>query len=214
MFDLPQPFGPTMAAMPSPLNRSSVRSQNDLNPCSSTRFSFSKTLTSPCSGGLVTILNAIREKVKHCHPIITWYCAGGYDMLGAVSGFWVVRLGSEKQTGWQAEAPAPLGAKSLDSKVGQTLSSVNPAVHPSFSRLPRHPDPRRQVRFPAPGGAEDRAGRATSPAGGTSGRPPLSADSRACRESATQPAHPAPPATRSSSGFRSSRGSSDCPGSR
>ncbi len=36
MFDLPQPLGPTMAAMPSPLKRSSVRSQNDLNPCSST----------------------------------------------------------------------------------------------------------------------------------------------------------------------------------
>ena len=32
MFDLPQPFGPTMAAMPSPCNLSSVRSQNDLNP--------------------------------------------------------------------------------------------------------------------------------------------------------------------------------------
>src|SRR6266851_5207172 len=39
--DLPQPFGPTMAAMPPPLKRSSVRSQNDLNPCSSTFRSFS-----------------------------------------------------------------------------------------------------------------------------------------------------------------------------
>src|SRR5262249_38138327 len=39
---LPQPVGPTMAAIPSPLKRSSVRSQNDLNPCSSTRLSFSK----------------------------------------------------------------------------------------------------------------------------------------------------------------------------
>ena len=46
MLDLPQPLGPTMAAMPSPLKRSSVRSQKDLNPCSSTRFSFSKALTS------------------------------------------------------------------------------------------------------------------------------------------------------------------------
>ena len=32
MFDLPQPFGPMMAATPSPWNLSSVRSQNDLNP--------------------------------------------------------------------------------------------------------------------------------------------------------------------------------------
>jgi len=32
IFDFPQPFGPMMAAMPSPWNLSSVRSQNDLNP--------------------------------------------------------------------------------------------------------------------------------------------------------------------------------------
>ena len=32
MFDLPQPLGPTMAAMPSPWKRRSVRSQNDLKP--------------------------------------------------------------------------------------------------------------------------------------------------------------------------------------
>src|SRR5437588_6398339 len=31
-FDLPQPFGPTMAAMPSPWNLSSFLSQKDLNP--------------------------------------------------------------------------------------------------------------------------------------------------------------------------------------
>src|SRR6185437_17150661 len=41
-FDLPHPFGPTTAAIPPPLNRSSVRSQNDLKPCSSSRFSLSK----------------------------------------------------------------------------------------------------------------------------------------------------------------------------
>src|ERR1022692_1084364 len=35
-FDLPQPLGPTIAAMPPPLKRSSVRSQKDLKPCSST----------------------------------------------------------------------------------------------------------------------------------------------------------------------------------
>src|SRR5580700_10260091 len=32
MFDLPQPFGPIIAATPSPGNFSSVRSQKDLNP--------------------------------------------------------------------------------------------------------------------------------------------------------------------------------------
>src|SRR5215467_8045879 len=32
ILDLPQPLGPTMAAMPSPWNFSSVRSQKDLNP--------------------------------------------------------------------------------------------------------------------------------------------------------------------------------------
>ena len=40
-FDLPQPFGPTIAAMPAPLKRISVRSTKDLNPWISTRFSLS-----------------------------------------------------------------------------------------------------------------------------------------------------------------------------
>src|SRR5580658_243087 len=42
MFDLPQPFGPMMAAMPSPWNFSSVRSQNDLNPRICSFLSLSK----------------------------------------------------------------------------------------------------------------------------------------------------------------------------
>src|SRR5581483_7214513 len=46
MLLLPQPLGPTTAAMPSPLKRNSVRSQKDLKPCSSTRFNFSKANTS------------------------------------------------------------------------------------------------------------------------------------------------------------------------
>src|SRR3974390_3247928 len=41
IFDLPQPFGPTMAATPSPWNFSSVRSQNDLNPRICSFFSLS-----------------------------------------------------------------------------------------------------------------------------------------------------------------------------
>src|SRR3977135_604960 len=50
-FDFPQPFGPTTAAMPPPLKRNSVRSQKDLKPWISTRFSFSKSLTSSIPGG-------------------------------------------------------------------------------------------------------------------------------------------------------------------
>ena len=41
MFDLPQPLGPTMAAMPSPWKRRSVRSQNDLKPRICSFFSLS-----------------------------------------------------------------------------------------------------------------------------------------------------------------------------
>src|ERR1700674_964152 len=41
IFDLPQPLGPMMAAMPSPWNLRSVRSQNDLNPRICNRFSLS-----------------------------------------------------------------------------------------------------------------------------------------------------------------------------
>ena len=40
--DFPQPFGPTMAAIPEPGNFISVRSKKDLKPCISTRLSFSK----------------------------------------------------------------------------------------------------------------------------------------------------------------------------
>src|SRR5580658_2880125 len=41
IFDLPQPLGPMMAAMPSPWNLRSVRSQNDLKPRICSRFSLS-----------------------------------------------------------------------------------------------------------------------------------------------------------------------------
>jgi len=40
--DFPHPLVPTTAVIPEPLNRISLRSQNDLKPWSSTRFSFSK----------------------------------------------------------------------------------------------------------------------------------------------------------------------------
>src|SRR5437588_3415646 len=70
IFDLPHPFGPTIAAMPSPLKRSSVRSQKDLNPCTSTRLSFSKAYTS-AFGGVVTILSSLGQKVKYLdHTIL------------------------------------------------------------------------------------------------------------------------------------------------
>src|SRR5580704_13738930 len=51
-FDLPHPLGPTTAAIPPPLKRSSVRSEKDLKPCSSTRFSFSKNVHLVLLGGL------------------------------------------------------------------------------------------------------------------------------------------------------------------
>src|ERR1700722_14125379 len=63
--DLPHPFGPTMAAMPPPLKRNSVRSQKDLKLCTSTRFSFSKTFHLVLPGGDVTILISPSKKVKH-----------------------------------------------------------------------------------------------------------------------------------------------------
>src|ERR1039458_7751403 len=65
MLDLPHPLGPTTAAMPCPLKRSSVRSKNDLNPCISTRLILSKVLSSASGEDVVTILNSRRGKVKH-----------------------------------------------------------------------------------------------------------------------------------------------------
>src|ERR1035437_5521231 len=52
MFDLPQPFGPTMAAMPSPWKRRSVRSQNDLKPRICSFFSLSNFVLRSDSAGL------------------------------------------------------------------------------------------------------------------------------------------------------------------
>ena len=46
MFDVPQPFGPIIPAMPSPWNFSSVRSQNDLKPRICSFFSFSNCYSS------------------------------------------------------------------------------------------------------------------------------------------------------------------------
>src|SRR5208283_4190892 len=44
-------------------------------------------------------------------------------------------LRSCEEIGWQAEAPAPPRCKSFECNVGQTLSSVNPAVRPISSQL-------------------------------------------------------------------------------
>src|SRR5512140_709189 len=68
MLLLPHPFGPTIAAIPSPLKRSSVRSQKLLNPCSSTRFSFSKAVTSLGSGESCNYTHRVRRKSKAPPP--------------------------------------------------------------------------------------------------------------------------------------------------
>src|ERR1039458_6648294 len=44
-------------------------------------------------------------------------------------------LRSCEKIGWQAKAPAPQARKRLRIKVGQTLSSVNPALSAFLSRL-------------------------------------------------------------------------------
>src|ERR1039457_2276628 len=95
MLDLPQPFGPTMAAMPAPLNRSSVRSQEDLNPCSSMRLSFSKAL--PSAWGVVTILNSKEEKVKYLHHMGRVFSPNHRNRLG----------GGSQRPSRQAAPPAP-----------------------------------------------------------------------------------------------------------
>jgi hypothetical protein len=42
---------------------------------------------------------------------------------------------SRERIGWQAKAPAPQERKPWCTKVGQTLSSVNPAIPAIFSRI-------------------------------------------------------------------------------
>src|SRR4051812_44286807 len=64
MLDLPHPFGPTIAVMPS-WNFSSVRSANDLNPWRLRRFSFI-VQEDPC---------VLRENLEHRHHGV-WRGAG------------------------------------------------------------------------------------------------------------------------------------------
>src|ERR1039458_9461728 len=45
-------------------------------------------------------------------------------------------VGSREEIGWQAKAPAPQERKPLCTNVGQTLSSVNPAISAIVSQLP------------------------------------------------------------------------------
>src|ERR1039458_8898392 len=47
------------------------------------------------------------------------------------------RVRRRERSGWQAKAPAPQEVKPLRTKVGQTLSSVNPAISAISSQLLR-----------------------------------------------------------------------------
>ena len=60
----------------------------------------------------------------------------GIVKAGLRSNWRVPRPGSCERTGWQAEAPAPQGSKSFDSKVGRTPSSANPPGCPIIQQLP------------------------------------------------------------------------------
>src|SRR5258708_24857402 len=69
MFDLPQPFGPMMAAMPSPWNLRSVRSQNDLNPRICSLLSLSK-VTPSCADTSDLLATSVGWSAPrpHCLP--------------------------------------------------------------------------------------------------------------------------------------------------
>ena len=62
MFDLPQPLGPTMAAMPSPWKRRSVRSQNDLKPRICSFFSLSNVTPASALAGSAQIKATLPSK--------------------------------------------------------------------------------------------------------------------------------------------------------
>src|ERR1700756_4170421 len=64
MFDLPQPFGPTMAAMPSPWKRRSVRSQNDLKPRICSFFSLSKASSFEAAKPVRNPMNTPRSQAR------------------------------------------------------------------------------------------------------------------------------------------------------
>src|SRR5882762_9421567 len=62
ILDFPHPLGPTTAAMPSPGNFSSVRSQKDLNPRICSFFSLSKF---PTPSGMANHCTAGAEQIRH-----------------------------------------------------------------------------------------------------------------------------------------------------
>src|SRR5271166_1421978 len=88
MFDLPQPFGPTIAAMPSPRNFNSVRSQNDLNPriCSffslSNLYSLFRAMLQSCR--IPSMADSIRRHKSHRRPIKNLSGAQNAQMRGPI----------------------------------------------------------------------------------------------------------------------------------
>src|ERR1700704_4608432 len=82
MFDFPQPLGPMIAAIPSPWNFSSVRSQNDLNPriCSLLSLSKAYSFAPDTSDLLATCLGWCAPR-NHAEPV---------NYLGSLS-FYTVR---------------------------------------------------------------------------------------------------------------------------
>src|SRR5580704_7781074 len=82
MFDLPQPFGPIMAAMPSPWNFSSVRSQNDLNPRICSFLSLSKVTPSLDRGPRTRLaLAGVRCKLRGIGGLTTLSPRGSHNLM-------------------------------------------------------------------------------------------------------------------------------------
>src|SRR6266404_607616 len=68
-FDFPHPFGPTMQVVPVPLNVTTVRSQNDLNPTISTFRSLSKMSPFvPVAQPFLAVLPRSQKPLYHHNP--------------------------------------------------------------------------------------------------------------------------------------------------
>src|SRR5690348_2331638 len=67
--DFPQPFGPTMHVVPEPLNVTTVRSQNDLNPVISTFRSLSKVSLCSLFYRLPPLVRALRHIIP-AKPVV------------------------------------------------------------------------------------------------------------------------------------------------
>ena len=76
-------------------------------------------------------------RIRAARSLTGWFDAFPQSHTRAYAPMRAATVRSCERIGWQAKAPAPQKRKPLSTKMGQTLSSVNPAIEAIFSHVLR-----------------------------------------------------------------------------